>query len=60
MTLAFQLKHGFRVLDVVSDYLPGDTEGLGHVAVIEWINELVATPLDYGNRDPKFDPVLPT
>lgn len=60
MTLAFQLKHGFRVLAVVSDYLPGDTEGLGHVAVIEWINELVATPLDYGDSDPKFDPVLPT
>jgi len=56
MTLAFQLKHGFRVLAVVSDYLPGDPESLGHVAVIEWINEQVATPLDYGERDPKFDP----
>ncbi len=59
MTLAFQLKHGFRVLAVVSDYLPGDPESLGHVAVIEWINEEVATPSDYGPRDPKFDP-LPT
>ena len=59
MTLAFQLKHGFRVLAVVSDYLPGDPESLGHVAVIEWINELVATTSDYGHRDPKFEPVLP-
>jgi ribosomal protein S18 acetylase RimI-like enzyme len=56
MTLAFQLKHGFRVLAVVSDYLPGDPESLGYVAVIEWINEQVATPSDYGPRDPKFDP----
>lgn len=59
MTLAFQLKEGFRVLAVVSDYLPGDPESLGHVAVIEWINEQVATPSDYGPRDPKFDPKLP-
>jgi GNAT superfamily N-acetyltransferase len=57
MTLAFQLKHGFRVLAVVADYLPGDPESLGHVAVIEWINEKVAAPSDYGPRDPKFDPV---
>lgn len=59
MTLAFQLKHGFRVLAVVSDYLPGDPESLGHVAVIEWINEQAATPLDYGARDPRFDPSMP-
>lgn len=56
MTLAFQLKQGFRVLAVVSDYLPGDPESLGYVAVIEWINQQVATPSDYGPRDPKFDP----
>lgn len=59
MTLAFQLKQGFRVLAVVSDYLPGDPESLGYGAVIEWINEQVATPLDYGDRDPKFDPLVP-
>jgi ribosomal protein S18 acetylase RimI-like enzyme len=59
MTLAFQLKHGFRVLAVVSDYLPGDPESLGHVAVIEWINEQIATPLDYGARDQKFSPAVP-
>lgn len=56
MTLAFQLKQGFRVLAVVSDYLPGDPESLGYVAVIEWINEQVAIPSDYGARDPKFEP----
>ncbi|HEY5626313.1 MAG TPA: GNAT family N-acetyltransferase [Nitrospira sp.] len=59
MTLAFQLKHGFRVLAVVADYLPGDPESLGHVAVIEWINEKVATPSDYGPRNPKFEPIPP-
>lgn len=57
MTLAFQLKEGFRVLAVVSDYLPGDPESLGHVAIVEWINEEVATPEDYGPRDPKFAPL---
>jgi len=59
MTLPFQLKQGFRVLAVVSNYLPGDPESLGYVAVIEWINEQVATPSDYGARDPKFDPTSP-
>ena len=59
MTLAFQLKHGFRVLAVVSDYLPGDPESLGHVAIIEWINDQVATPSDYGPRNPKFAPLTP-
>lgn len=59
MTLAFQIKEGFRVLAVVPDYLPGDPESLGHVAVIEWINEEVATPEDYGPRDPKFAPLNP-
>ncbi len=57
MTLNFQLKQGFRVLAVVSDYLPGDPESLGHVAIIEWINEQVATPADYGPRDPRFQPL---
>lgn len=59
MTLAFQLKQGFRVLAVVSDYLPGDPESLGYAAIIEWINKKVATPSDYGVRDPKFDPFTP-
>jgi GNAT superfamily N-acetyltransferase len=59
MTLSFQLKEGFRVLAVVSDYLLGDPESLGHVAVIEWINGQVATPEDYGPRDPRFAPLHP-
>jgi GNAT superfamily N-acetyltransferase len=59
MTLPFQLKQGFRVLAVVSNYLPGDPESLGYAAAIEWINEQVATPSDYGARDPKFAPVPP-
>lgn len=59
MTLAFQLKQGFRVLAVVADYLPGDPESLGYGAVIEWINKQIATPLDYGDHDPKFNPLVP-
>jgi GNAT superfamily N-acetyltransferase len=56
-TLTFQLKHGFHVMDVVSDYLQHDPDSLGYAAVIEWINEAVAKPEDYLFRDPKF-PVL--
>lgn len=37
-TLSFQLKQGFRVIAVVSNYLPDDPESLGKAAVIEWIN----------------------
>ena len=59
MTLAFQLKQGFRVLAVAPDYLPGDPESLGYGAIIEWINTKVAIPSDYGARDPKFDPTIP-
>ena len=39
-TLSFQLKHGFRVLAVVSGYLRHDPESLGYAAVIEWLNPL--------------------
>ena len=38
-TLSFQLRQGFRVLDVVPGYLKNDPESLGHAAVIEWIND---------------------
>jgi GNAT superfamily N-acetyltransferase len=55
-TLSFQLKRGFHVLAVVSDYLLHDPESLGHAAVIEWINPLVSTPEDYRGRDPRFAP----
>jgi GNAT superfamily N-acetyltransferase len=37
-TLSFQLKHGFRVIGVVSNYLMHDPESLGYAAVIEWLN----------------------
>ncbi|MBL8859814.1 MAG: GNAT family N-acetyltransferase [Planctomycetes bacterium] len=39
-TLSFQLRHGFRVLDVVQGYLKEDPESLGFAAVIEWPNPL--------------------
>lgn len=55
-TLTFQLKQGFHVLGVARDYLHNDPESLGHAAVIEWINEAVATPADYLGRDPRFMP----
>ena len=46
-TLSFQLGQGFHVLAVVTGYLRHDPESLGHAAVIEWINRLVALPEDY-------------
>ncbi|MBL0159903.1 MAG: GNAT family N-acetyltransferase [Bryobacterales bacterium] len=54
-TLSFQLRQGFQVLAVVRDYLRHDPESLGHAAVIEWINAQVASPEDYGWRDPRFE-----
>lgn len=41
-TLSFQLKHGFKVLSLVSGYLREDPESLGYAAVIEWINPAAA------------------
>jgi len=46
-TLSFQLGQGFQVIGVVSGYLAHDPESLGHAAVIEWVNEVVAAPLGY-------------
>lgn len=46
-TLTFQIRQGFHVLAVVGGYLGQDPESLGHAAVIEWINEKVATSRDY-------------
>lgn len=46
-TLSFQLREGFRVISVVSDYLKSDPESLGHAAVIEWLNPLVASTDDF-------------
>lgn len=53
-TLSFQLKHGFRVIAVVSDYLKQDPESLGYAAVIEWINEQVVDPEALAARDKRF------
>lgn len=47
-TLSFQLHHGFHVLAVVTGYLRYDPESRGYAAVIEWINDEVAAPEDYG------------
>jgi GNAT superfamily N-acetyltransferase len=46
-TLTFQLRRGFRVLGVVSNYLRHDPESLGNAAVIEWVNEEVAAREGY-------------
>lgn len=54
-TVSFQISQGFHILAVVEGYLRHDPESLGWAAVIEWINEAVATPEDWRHRDPKFD-----
>lgn len=46
-TLGFQLRQGFHVIGIVSDYLRSDPESLGFAAIIEWINDEVATAEDY-------------
>ncbi len=53
-TLSFQLRHGFRVLEVVADYLRHDPESLGYAAVIEWLNPERATPTDHAPPNPRF------
>lgn len=53
-TLSFQLRRGFVVIAVVSNYLRHDPESLGHAAVIEWLNPAVATPEDYAARPAKY------
>jgi GNAT superfamily N-acetyltransferase len=53
-TLSFQLKHGFHVIGVVSEYLRHDPESLGHAAVIEWTNPEVAKAEDYVGQDMRF------
>lgn len=55
-TLSFQLKRGFVVIAVVSNYLRHDPESLGHAAVIEWLNPAVATAEDYRSRPSKYLP----
>lgn len=51
-TLSFQLKHGFRVLSIVSDYLRKDPESLGFAALIEWLNPGLC---EQNGRQRKFD-----
>jgi GNAT superfamily N-acetyltransferase len=53
-TLTFQLRQGFAVLAVVSGYLRHDAESLGYAALIEWINNDVATDADTRGRDRRF------
>ncbi len=55
-TVSFQLRHGFRILAVVSDYLKHDPESLGHAALIEWLNPDRATPEDAARQDSRFRP----
>lgn len=53
-TVSFQISQGYHILAVVEGYLRHDPESLGWAAVIEWLNERVATPEDWRHRDPKF------
>ena len=46
-TLSFQLHRGFHVIGVVSGYLRLDPKSLGYAAIIEWLNERVATDADH-------------
>jgi len=53
-TLSFQLREGFKVFDVIPDYLPHDKESLAWAALIEWINPMVAHPMDYALQQDWF------
>ncbi len=59
-TLTFQLKRGFHVLKVISNYLRHDPESLGYAAVIEWINPKEASERHYEQlkKSPYF--ILPS
>ncbi len=50
-TLSFQLKQGFRVIGVVSQYLRHDPESLGHAAIIESLNPQVAQAEDWKRQE---------
>lgn len=50
-TLNFQLRQGFHVLGVVSDYLDDDpARSRGHAALIEWVDEEAAPPEAWSKR----------
>lgn len=53
-TLSFQLKQGFHVLAITTNYLPHDKPSLGYAALIEWINHRLAKRRHYAGRDPRF------
>jgi ribosomal protein S18 acetylase RimI-like enzyme len=53
-TLTFQLRRGFHVVAVVRGYLPSDRESLGYAAVIEWLNDRVASPSDYASVPERY------
>lgn len=53
-TLSFQLRNGFKVLAVVSNYLRNDPESLGKAALIEWLNPHEAKPEHYAKRREKI------
>ncbi len=61
-TLTFQLRNGFKVIDVVSDYLFSDPESLGFAALIEWLNPERATVDVYQRqkKSPFFSDFVPT
>ncbi len=55
-TLSFQLREGFKVISVVSEYLKFDPESLGFAAVIEWLNPAVAAPEEFDRQARSFLP----
>ena len=53
-TLSFQLRHGFEVIAVVSNYLPHDPESQGWAAVFELLNpDFIGEPAP-ADRDMRF------
>jgi GNAT superfamily N-acetyltransferase len=52
-TLSFQLRQGFKVIGVVSDYLRHDPESLGYAAVIEWLNPAMRRGWDLEIPEPQ-------
>lgn len=53
-TLSFQLREQFHVLAVVEKYLRSDPESRGWAAVIEWLNDEVATPAEVAEAERRW------
>jgi GNAT superfamily N-acetyltransferase len=49
-TLTFQLKRGFKVIGVVHGYMRHDPLSMGYAAVIEFLNDAIATPEDISHQ----------